>query len=454
MTSERQFDALLRSWLDASAPSDTPQGLLESVVSATAHTRPRPAWLVRLGGEPMPQAGRGELNRFAPLALAATAVFIALLIGIGLLVRPPNIGPGPTHSTAPGPSAFRAGTWTATADMSEPRVSHTATLLLDGKVLVTGGTTGRNLTATAELYNPASASWTAVGSMSMARVGHTATLLLDGRVLVAGGSDATGDLIATAELYDPVSGSWTAAGSMAIARGAHTATRLPDGQVLVAAGPATASTELYDPVTGIWTLTGTMVQPDRLVPTATLLLDGRVLVAGGIASDSPAVPHLDGASAELYDPSSGTWAATGSMTAWQWHHTATLLPDGRVLVAGGEESTTPDELYDPVTGIWAATESMINGRWGHTANLLPDGRVLVAGGVHNTGLLVNSALAELYDPRSGTWTATAAMAATRAGHTATLLLDGTVLVTGGAQGLDDGSPQDASAELYYPGVGD
>jgi hypothetical protein len=233
----------------------------------------------------------------------------------------------------------------------------------------------------------------------------------------------------------------------------HTATLLPDGKVLVAGGVdnirAVASAELYDPATGTWAATGSMTT-SRVGHTATLLPDGKVLVAGG-----------DGlASAELYDPASGTWAATGSMTTSRSDHTATLLAGGRVLVAGGYSDfgsrlLGSAELYDPATGDWTAAGSMTSPRILHTATLLPDGQVLVAGGaigVSPTGDTI-LASAELYDPASGTWTATAGMATVREFSTATLLPGGTVLMAGGKGGAYSQPPHGplASADLYDPG---
>jgi N-acetylneuraminic acid mutarotase len=455
MTSERQFEALLRSWLDASAPSDIPQGLLESVVTTTAHTRPRPAWLVRLGGEPMPQADREELNRFAPLALAGTALIVAVLIGISLLVGRPDVGPPHIPSPSPSataepsvaPTATRAASWTATGNMTEARSGNTATLLADGKVLVTGGDT-----VSAELYDPASGTWTATGKMIEARSGYTATLLTDGRVLVAGGGTAS------AELYDPVSGTWTATGNMVSTwfRG-FTATRLVDGRVLVAgAGGSSpdvdpAPPELYDPVSGTWTATGPMVTPRSTGFTATLLADGRVLVAGGGGKG-----YL--ASAEVYDPASGTWTATGDMAVVRGDFTASLLNDGSVLVVGGLNHNgggvewASAELYDPVSGSWTATGTMGEARYGHTATLLRDGRVLVAGGLNTSlgGINGPLATAELYDSSSASWSPTANLVEARGGATATTLSDGTVLVAGG---FDVDFTSLTTAELYDPGSG-
>ena len=251
----------------------------------------------------------------------------------------------------------------------------------------------------------------------------------------------------------------------------HTATLLPDGRVLVVGGLGIggylSSAELYDPLTGSWTVTGSMGE-GRQYHTATLLLDGRVLVVGGSGmGDSVNGGSL--ASAELYDPSSGSWTTTGSMSEARLGYVpATLLPDGSVLVVGGDSLTEVDqpetgrsaaltlasaELYDPRTGSWTPTGSMREARGGHTVTLLPDGRVLVAGG-HSSDTTGNSLLAsaELYDPRTRSWSATAALLEARSGHAATLLLDGTVLVAGGFGGGDDNSAL-ASAELYVPGSG-
>ena len=332
-----------------------------------------------------------------------------------------------------------SGDWGNTGTLVIARISHTATLLPDGKVLVVGGL-GRiegelvDLTS-AELYDPATNLWTATGSLNIARKVHTATLLPNGQVLVAGGGNNS------AELYDPATGLWTTTDSMSASRYGHTATLLPNGLVLVAGG-GDSSAELYNPATGLWTTTGSMTR-ERDYHTATLLPNGKVLVAGGSGGSSNPL-----ASTELYDPATGLWTTTGFMAWPRYDHTATLLPNGKVLVAGGYQGNhttlATAELYDPATGTWTNTGTMNYWRYYHSATLLPDGRVLVAGGFNDLDRVLASA--ELYDPAIGAWSSTGSMNYARHIHTDTLLLNGTVLVAGGSS--------DAGlvwiAELYYP----
>ena len=292
-----------------------------------------------------------------------------------------------------------------TGSLATARYFHTATLLPNGKVLVAGGDGNGPSQESAELYDPASGTWTATGSLSAATSEHTATLLPNGKVLVAGGVNGDifefGSILANAELYDPTSGTWTATGSLGAARGEHTATLLPNGKVLVAGGVSNSysflvNAELYDPASGTWTATGSLGAA-RSDHTATLLPNGKVLVAGGF-NDSNRL-----ASAELYDPASGTWTATGSLGAARNGHIATLLPNGKVLVAGGFNGDSDSsilvsaELYDPASGTWSATGSLVFARGAHTATLLPNGRVLIAAGVGPGGVQeFVLATAELY----------------------------------------------------------
>jgi hypothetical protein len=306
-----------------------------------------------------------------------------------------------------------------------------ATLLDDGRVLV--GDAGG-----AELYDPDSGTWTDAGKFTETR--GSATLLLDGTVLVAGDSAA---LYVPAGVSPPPhveldGGAWIATGSMGTPRSDHNAVRLIDGRVLVVGGGDgnDTSAELYDPVSGTWSTTGSMLQPHSGGFDATLLRDGRVIV--GDVDDPDADDPIDGA--EIYDPASGTWTATGKM-AWGGG-LATLLSDGRVLVTGNDGA----QVYDPATGIWTATGKMINPRHSHAAILLSDGNVLVAGG-HAPGD-DPTAKAELYDPDTGTWTSIADMHAPREDIEAFLQPDGTVLVMGGSNRHDE-----LSIELFDPATG-
>ena len=350
--------------------------------------------------------------------------------------------------------------WIITGSTAVARQSHTATLLEDGKVLIAGGADEHNVLASAELYNPATGLWAPTGSLGVARIGHTATLLASGKVLVAGGlsTDLT-ELKAThtAELYDPATGQWSRTGELKNARSSHTATRLRSELVLASGGTGDQdfpdridSAELYDPAIGEWLSTGSLtLDRGRTSHTATLLDNGMVLAVGGITFGA-----ILSSGAELYDPGpftfSGTWTPTGNPSALRFDHTAGLLRNGKVLVVGGVKSLGPTdeldsaELYDRASGKWAATGSLSTARHQHTATLLRNGQVLVAGGFKGSTL----GSSESYDPALGKWSTTAALNTARGEHSATLLQDGRVLVVGGLQ-LDPPGPVTLdSAELY------
>ena len=296
-------------------------------------------------------------------------------------------------------------TWTATSSMAANRAMHTATLLPNGKVLVAGGLTSQGIynhsNNGAELYDPTTRTWRVTGAMATARYAHTATLLPNGKVLVAGGNK-DGTLLSSAELYDPTTETWTSVSGMAAARSGHTATLLTDGMMLVAGGSSLASAELYNPATGTWTTTGSMSSA-RSAHTATLLNDGKVLVVGGINSSGSAAYS----SAEVYDPATSTWIQVGTMATGRFSHTATLLPNGKVLVAGGGLAgggivigtafTNSTELYQPSTSTWVDGGVMSAARVEQTATLLPDGSLLMAGGRNRIGNNVDAVSStELY----------------------------------------------------------
>jgi hypothetical protein len=259
-------------------------------------------------------------------------------------------------------------------------------------------------------------------------------------------TNVIGDSVsATATVTVGTVGAFAATGSMGTGRHGHTATRLKDGRVLIAGGileggapgwaTGLASAEIYDPDSGTFAATGSMGTA-RSNHTATLLQDGTVLVAGGYGADAST-------SAEIYDPGSGTFTATGAMATARAWHAATLLPNGQALLAGGEylpvRSSASAELYDPHTGLFSAAGSMAEARSRHMATLLPNGTVLVAGGYNGVSYLVS---AEVFTPGTGTFTATGGLGAGTSGRQAPLLGNGQVLVTGSGW-----------AEVYDPGAG-
>ena len=321
------------------------------------------------------------------------------------------------------------------------------------------------------LSGPEHCGWVSTGSLHEGRWLHTATLLSDGTVLVAGGRINTADplaseILGSAEIYQPLTGKWRRANSMNVKRVGHTATLLSDGRVLVAGGEYSevpqptlglhGSVEIFDPSTGLWDVAGSMGTP-RVAFSATLLSTGRVLVAGGVDNDD-----LSLTSCELYDPASGTWSPTGSLAEARYGHTATLLGDGSVLIVGGAQddfeglTTKSAELYDTASGKWAATGALRIDRSSHTATLLDDGKVLVTGGWSEhapappSGYYIFQSLAEaeLYDPESREWTIAASLPTARFGHTATLLTDGRLLTAGGLMSLG------AVPSLTYQGLKD
>lgn len=315
-----------------------------------------------------------------------------------------------------------------TGDMGTVRKDHTATLLPDGKVLVAGGFDGSAFLASAEIFDPVAGTFTATGTMLAARSSFSAVLLAhgpaatNGKVLVAGGDSAK-----TAELFDPSTGIFTAVGATTTVLFDSKAVLLNSGKVLFVGSPVNTA-QVFDPATMTFAATARMTT-SRLGPTATLLNDGKVLITGGYIQ----IDSLD--TAEVFDPATGTFTATGDLITARSGHTATLLNNGKVLVAGGFDDNGPltsAELFDPATGSFSSTSSMASDHAAHTATALDDGTVLIAGGSGSSNATGDSSkVAELFDPLTNKFTPAVSMGTGRDSHTATLLNNGGVLVTGG-----------------------
>ena len=356
--------------------------------------------------------------------------------------------------------SFAQPTWTAAGPKTAAHTQHPATLLPDGRVLVIGTlscNSGCVSGAAADLYDPASNTWAAAASPRLPRFNHVAALLPNGKVLVAAGYLTPGVLTATAQLYDPATATWSSTGSLTTPRQFHRSAILADGRVLVAGGlgmdgqggfTPLRSAEVYDPSTGRWTPAGNM-SVARWSHSVTTLADGRVLVMGGTSSAGDTEPPLG--SAEIYNPTTNSWTRAADLLTARSEHRAALLPDGRILAAGGYGATdclSTAELYDPAADRWTATGAMTGPRIIFDLTLLPSGMLLAAGGGSCSGVLNT---AELYNPGIGTWSPAADLTQARLQASATVLSSGKVLLAGGQSGADHpsgvplGTP---TSELY------
>lgn len=294
----------------------------------------------------------------------------------------------------------------------------------------------------------ADGTWTTVGSMVGTRAGGSSVVLPNGKVLVAGGSNGLSSgnsLVPYSEIYDPSTQLWTQSGNLNTPRaiGRYDLVLLNTGKVLVAGGndingSPFNSAELYNPSAGTWSYTGNMNQARRAAVTV-LLSDGRVLVAGGAGTEN---------SAEIYDPSAGTWSSVASMPyPSTGGHSLTLLQNGKVLLAGGHNLDgypSAAAIYDPNTDTWTSTPAMSENRGFHTAALLSDGRVIIVGGSGGSGTLSTT---EIYDPVANTWSAGPSMSTARTGHVMPILPDHTLLAAGGVSD----STALSSAEIFSLG---
>jgi hypothetical protein len=307
------------------------------------------------------------------------------------------------------------------------RYRPTVTLLSAGAaILITGGFDASGLAPkTAETYQVATRTFgAATVALQCAHEGHTATVLQNGQVLIAGRDGKT----PCAELYDPVSGTFARTGNMLVNLSNHAAVLLQGGKVLIVGGTvdasgctlcaSTKSAELYDPATGTFAATTHTMAEARSSPTATLLASGQVLITGGGATPG----GRPSKTAELYDPGADTFTLlTSSMSVERQFHTATVLPGGDVLVAGGlttvgttATATASADLYDPTTQTFRTTGPMVSPRLYHTATVLGN-LVLIAGGTTQLSTGVGDGSAELYDSTTGVFTLTGNLATGRYG---------------------------------------
>lgn len=460
LTIKSQEEAALLTLLTTQKPTAPVEGVEKQ------HERMSELRRKQIGVVPDPVVKQSATSRFLRflsgtnrgIIVGFVAVLVALTVSLLWIV----FALLPAQRGRPGSSmlTLAPGVWTKMGDMSDARYDHGITLLRNGKVLVA---TGRNVwdhderLASSELYDPLTGAWSPTGNLNKPRIWFdNMVLLADGKVLIAGGASIEeSDQFDTTELYDPSTSTWSYSGRLNVARGQPTLTLLEDGRVLCTGGGVGRpdanrflnSAEVYDPSTGTWSYTGSMLTK-REGHQAVRLHDGKVMVGGG------EIPwKIFGDTAELYDPAIGKWSAAGQRPVPWRYGTLTVLADGRVLVAGGISAFGKGaityanaDLYDPKMGIWSPTSAMNVSRSGHTATLLPDGRVLIAGGISNGKTL---STCEIYDPKIGTWSATASLNTDRAAHQAVLLGNGAVLITGGWKDNPSSGALTAT-EIYMP----
>src|SRR6266568_487550 len=347
------------------------------------------------------------------------------------------------------------GTWTSAASLSQARANASVVMLSDARILITGGDGANGPLQSAEFF-ATDGTVSSAAAMNVAHSRHFAVTLTDGRVLVGGGISTGGGTTNAAEIYDPSADSWTQTNPMTEARANATAALLKDGRVLIAGGDnsgAPSNTiEIYDPSSGNFAFAGTLSFP-RTQHAMAVLSDGGMLIVGGFDGTNAL------ASSDIYDPSSGTISAGPSLTTARFAHSATTLLDGRVVVIGGAgqgSNGTVDlasaEIFDPSTGTFADAGAVLaTARQGHQAYLLPkNNNVLIVGGTSG-GTAV--AASELFTPQissSGVWTSS--IAATGANVTARSAAVGSAMQQDGlllaAGGNDASGNALANTELY------
>jgi WD40 repeat protein len=412
----------------------------------------------------------GRRSRVPRLSLAVV-IIVALVAAVAVVAliasqqpaivvtpsQPPDASPSLTAEISPEPSLAPTPARVVNAgSLTEGRFQHAATILPDGRVLITGGTAtigGPGGLTSTEIWDPLTNETTASGSTDpdvahLTRTTQKAILLPDGRILIVpGGCFCRPMPSAPAEIWDPSTGVWRAIASLTITRTGHSATLLADRRVLIAGGgsppfdggPAAADAFIWDPVRETSTPTGSMAT-GRGYHIATRLADGRVLVLGGSSGGAEDLVT----SAEVWDLTTGSFAVVPSLEGIRGavgltQFAAVTLADGRVLIVNESTATLWDPRDDSVT----AAGSLIHPRSGSTVTLLADGRVLVVGGYQVLGPdapVVPILEAELWDPAALGFEVAGSLSGPRNAHTTTALPDGRALIVGGAFGESGGTP--------------
>ena len=390
--------------------------------------------------------GTADFSRF--MRIPPLVLLLALALGLS--------GPQPARAQSGASNPY---------DLQYFRSNHTATTLADGQVLVTGGWgvpayNPGNIPAqvlnVAEIYNPATGTWTLTGSLKTAREYHTATLLPNGKVLVAGGDNGS-IYLASVELYDPVSRTWSEVGSLITPRAEHTASPLANGTILMAGGRngqyinvamSYDNAEVFDPQ-----VFQSKPVPNLTTPRVhhTAVHGGQVVIVMGGYDDFGNLLS----SFEAYDGDLGVWVPQGASdpqcTRTHAYHTGTLMPsnNGSIMWAGGNDGVDDRSTENlMITDWYIDSKFLYDGRRGHSATLLRNGKVMVAGG-WNKATSDYLFTTEVYDPQSKTWNYGNFLSTPRACHTATLLANGEILLVGGFNATSDY----LGAELYYPDQG-
>ncbi|MGH9077230.1 MAG: Kelch repeat-containing protein [Acidimicrobiales bacterium] len=354
-----------------------------------------------------------------PLAAVVGGAAVVVAIVVALVVTQGGGSSNPTAALPP------VGHWTSESPLGSIRGTAAVVTLANGTVLAAGGGVGQLPVASTEIFSTTTAKWSPTGQLNVPRRGASAVVLADGRVLVTGGISGP-QILASSEVYDPATGKWALVGSMSTPRLDNTLTLLPSGKVLAAGGTTQSGT-------------------------------------AGTGAGQTIIPV---ASAELFDPATGRWTPTGSMSAARFEASGTSLADGRVLVAGGLGGAgtpgangltypplTSAEIYDPAVGAFTGAGRMATARAYQVAARLSDGTVIVAGGAGGADGLTTLGGAERFDPANGSWRTLTSMTSPRTGAAATTLKNGDVLVAGGESGDQGSTSSLASAEVYQPAKG-